>query len=164
MGLYATSGTGNLTNNTVLPASLYPGDTVYLWGTSFVAGQPPTPGIVQAPNDSNVQFESPAVGSRSLSAALAPRPGGGAPTGISVLVVASANPGAAEVDVQVSPSDSDGSYLTPANAYKLTTWTAGANGQFFAWAELQPVGDQFVSLKLISNPNTVKFTAKLNYV
>ena len=165
MGQYATSGTGNISANTQLPAALWPGDEVYLFGTSFVAASGPTPGQIQAPNDANVQFETVTVGERSLSAALAPRPGGGQAAGISVLVVASANPGAAEIDVQVSPSDSDGTYLTPSNsAYKLTTWTAAGNGQFFAWTELQPSGDNFISLKVIANPNSVKFTAKLSYV
>jgi hypothetical protein len=158
MPTYATSGTGSLSYNTVPPGALWPGDSSYLWGTG--------PGLGQAVDDSNVQPETVAVNSRSLSAALSPRPGGGAPAGISVLVIASANPGAAEVDIQTSPSDSDGSYLTPtgSSAFKLTTWTAAAGGQFVSWAELQPLSDHFVSLKLIANPNGVKFTGKLVYV
>lgn len=164
MGQYATTGTGNLTLNTQLPAALYPGDEVYLFGLSYVAASGPTPGQIQAPNEGNVLFETAAVGSRSLAAALAPRPGGAA-AGVSVLVIANADPGVMEVDVQVSPSDSDGSYLTPTNtAYKITTWTAAAGGKFVAWTELQPSGDNFISLKVITNPNAVKLTAKLSYV
>ena len=166
MPQYATSGSGNLTPNPVLPATLYPGDSVYLLGTSFVAGQPPTPGIIQAPNDANVQFEAAAVGERSLSANLASRPGGGAAPGASILVVANGNPGVMEVDVQVAPMDADGAYLTPSATYKITVWTGptGPNGYYFGWIELQPTADLFISVLVVTNPNGVKLTAKLNYV
>lgn len=167
MGKYNDSGTGNNTLNPIIPASLWPGDEAYVWGTSFVAGQPPTPGIQQAPNDTNVQFEAVAVGSRSLAVALAPRPGGGAPAGIAVLIVANGNPGVMEVDVENAPADADGIYEVPsAAAYKITTWNGpiGPNGYYNAYAELQPAGDRFVSLECITNPNSVKLTAKISYV
>lgn len=167
MPQYATNDTGNLTLNTQQPTILWPGDSVYLFGTSYVSGQPPTPGIIQAANDSNVQFEVAAVNSGSIAAAFAPRPGGGAAPGASILVVVNGNPGAMEVDVQLSPMDSDGSYLLPASsAYKINTWTGptGPNGYYFAWAEFEPLSDFFVRLEVVTNPNAVKLTAKLNYV
>lgn len=167
MPAYATSGTGNLTLNPVIPAALWPGDDLWLFGTSFAAGQPPTPGIIQAPSDANVIFEAAAVGERSIAASLASRPGGGAPSGASIFVWASGNPGVMEVDVQLSPIDADGAYLLPTGtSYKITAWTGpvGPNNQYFAWTELQPLGDVFVTLKVITNPNGVKLAAKLNYV
>lgn len=167
MPQYNTSGTGNLTLNPIIPACLWPGDEVWLFGTSFAAGQPPTPGIIQTPNDSNVNFEAAAVGEASISASLASRPGGGSPSGASVLVMANANPGVMEVDVQLAPMDADGAYLLPtAASYKINSWTGpvGPNAYYFAWAEFQPLGDVFVRLKVITNPNGVKLAAKLNYV
>lgn len=166
MGQYATSNTGSLVVNPVLPAVLGPGDSVYLWGTSFVAGQPPTPGIIQAPNDANAQFEAVTVGERSLACNFQPRPGGGNAAGASIMVIANANPGVMEVDVQVSPMDADGAYLTPAATYKISVWTGptGPKGYYFGWVELQPEGDFFMSLKCITNPNGVSLTAKVNYV
>jgi hypothetical protein len=167
MPQYATNGTGNLTPNTALPAVIFPGDEVWLFGTSFVAGQPPTPGIIQAPNDSNVQFEAGAVGEASIAACMAERPGGGAGAGASVLVMLNGNPGIMEVDVQLAPMDADGAYLLPAAAaYKINTWTGpvGPQGYYFAWTELQPLGDQFMRLKVITNPNAVGIAAKVNYI
>lgn len=165
MPAYATSNTDNLTLNTTPATAIQPGDEVYVLGTSFVAASGPTPGQIQAPNDTNVIFESVTVGERSIAVALAPRPAGGAAPGIMVQVNANGNPGAAEIDVQDSAIDADGCYLTPTSstAYKLTTWTQ--NGAVWtAWAELQPEGARFVSLKVVANPNTVKFTAKIAYV
>src|ERR1700680_1449895 len=119
MAQYATSNTGSLVLNPVSPAILGPGDSVYLWGTSFVAGQPPTPGIIQAPNDANVQFETVVVNERSIACNFQPRPGGGNAAGASIMVIANGNPGVMEVDVQVSPMDADGAYLTPSASYKI---------------------------------------------
>ena len=167
MPQYATNGTGNLTLNPVLPAALYPGDSIWLFGTSFVAGQPPTPGIIQAPNDANYQFEAAAVNEASIAACFASRPGGGAAPGASVLIVLNGNPGVMEVDIQLAPMDADGAYLLPsAAAYKINTWTGpvGPKGYYFAWAELEPLSDVFARLKVITNPNAVSIAAKLNYV
>lgn len=167
MGQYANSGTGLMTLNPVIPAALWPGDSAWLFGTAQAAGQPPTPGQIQAPNDTNVVPEAAAVGERSLACSLASRPGGGAAPGVSVLVIASGNPGVMEVDVQTSPRDCDGAYLTPtgSSAYQLTTWTGPQpDGTYFAWTELEPLSDVFLSLKVITNPNTVKLAAKVNYV
>lgn len=159
MGQYATSGTSNVTLNPVLPAAMWPGDGVYVWGTNSV------PGTIPAPNDANVQFEAVAVGERSLAVALAPRPGGGSAAGIAVIVQANANPGVMEVDIQNAPIDADGIYLTPSATYKLTVWTGpDADGSYFSIAELQPESDNFVSLKCITNPNGVNLKAKIVYV
>ena len=164
MGQYATSGTNSGTPNTTPATMLSPGDEVYVFGTSWVSGQPPTPGQIQAPNDSNVNFEAVTIGERSIAVCLAPRPGGGAPPGLMVQINASASPGASEIDVQDSAIDADGCYLTPAGgSYKITAWTQNG-GIFTAWVELQPESGPFVSLKVVLNPNTVKFTAKLKYV
>lgn len=165
MGKYFTSGTGLLTLNPVLPTALYPGDDVYVWGTSFVAGQPPTPGQIQTPNDTNIQFEAVTVGERSLAVALAPRPGGGV-AGVMVQLRASANPGVMEVDVQDAGVDADGSYITDtvSAAWKITVWTLAGDGTYVAWTELQPEGGRFISLKCITNPNAVTLTAKVSYV
>ena len=164
MGAYASSGSNSLVPNSVLPACLWPGDEIYVLGLSYVLATGPTPGQILAPNDSNVLFEAVTIGERSLAVALAPRPGGGAPPGLMVQVTANADPGASEIDIQDSAVDADGAYLTPAGAsYKLTAWTN--NGAVYtAWAEFQPESGPFVSLKVVLNPNTVKFTAKLKYV
>lgn len=162
MGQYATSGSNNRTLNTALPTGLVPGGECYVFGTVTA-----TPGVSPAPNDTNVQFEAVTVGERSLSVALGSRPGGGAAPGISVQVNASGNPGAAEIDVQTSPVDADGAYQTPTGsaAYKITTWTGPlSDGSYTAFAELQPLADRFASLKVIANPNTVKFTGKIVYI
>ena len=159
MGQYATSGTGNATLNPVLPAALWPGDQVYVWGTNSVLG------TIPAPNDANAVFEAVVVGERSLAVALAPRPGGGSAAGIAVIVIANANPGVMEVDVQNSPMDADGYYLTPGATYKMTAWVGpAADGSYITVAELQPESDNFVSLKCITNPNGVKLKAKIVYV
>src|SRR5580700_11374290 len=97
MPKYFNSGLGTMTVNPVPSTGLLPGDEKYLWGTS---GIPPTPGQIQAPNDSNVVTEAVAVNERSIAIQLVPRPGGGSPAGLMVQVIASANPGAAEIDVQ----------------------------------------------------------------
>jgi hypothetical protein len=166
MPAYNTSNTGNLTDNPVLPSVLWPGDDIYLFGLSYVAASGPTPGQIQAANDANVLFETVTVNERSISVALAPRPGGGSAPGIMVQVFANAAPGAAEIDVQDAAVDADGAYLTPNNtAYKLTAWTQlGGSAIYTAWTELQPEGGRFMSLKCIANPNAVKFTAKVSYV
>lgn len=163
MGKYATSGTGNTSLNPVVPTVLWPGDSVYVFGLSYAPAAGPTPGQIQAPNDANVQAEAVVVGERSLAIALAPRPGGGSPAGLAVLLIASGAPGAAEIDVQNSPTDADGLYGTPNNAiYKITAFPQ--NGGLSAYSELQPEGDNFVSLKVVANPNGVNWIAKLTYV
>lgn len=165
MGQYNTSGTGLTTLNPVLPASLWPGDEVYLWGTT---GSIPPAGQIQAPNDSNVVFEAVTVGERSLAANLASRPGGGSAPGVAVLVTANGNPGVMEVDIQNAPVDADGVYQTPtgSSVYKITTWNGpvGPQGYYNAYVELQPLADRFLTLKCITNPNAVKLTAKVIYV
>lgn len=157
------SGTMNL--NTELPTGLYPGDEKYVFGLAQAEGSPPTPGQIQAPNDSNVQFETVVVGERSIAVAISPRPSGG-PPGLMVQITADADPGAAEFDVQDAAIDADAAYITPLTspAYKITSWTAAGNGQFTAWTELQPEGGRFVTLKCIARPNAVKFKAKIAYV
>jgi hypothetical protein len=149
--------------NPVLPTVLWPGDFKYVFGTS-----PNLPGQIPTPNDSNVVTEAVVVGERSIAVALAPRPGGGAPPGVQVQVIASANPGAAEIDVQDASVDADGAYLTQTTsaAYKLTVWTAlgDGSGRFISTTELQPEGTQFISLKVIANPNAVTFTGKVTYI
>jgi hypothetical protein len=165
MGQYATSGSESFTRNPITPTAMWPGDDVYVWGTSFVAGQPPTPGQIQAPNDDNVQFEAVAVDERSLAVYLTPRPGGGAPAGCIVQIIANGNPGVMEVDVQDAGIDADGAYQTNLSsaAYKITTWTQEMN-VWTAWAELQPEGAKFISLLCITNPNGVSLKAKISYV
>ncbi len=157
-----------MTINPTLPTVLYPGDDKYLFGTSVAAGAPPTPGQIQAPNDSNIVLEAVAVGERSIAVALAPRPGGGAVAGIMVEVIASANPGVCEIDVQDAGIDADGAYLTQttSTAYKITVWTAltDGSGRYVGYTQLQPEGGRFISLKCITNPNGVSFAAKLSYV
>lgn len=161
MPKYNTSGTGNTTLNPIIPAALWPGDECYVWGTAVQ-----TPGQIAAPNDTNVVTEAVAVGDRSLAVSLAPRPGGGSAAGIMVQIKASANPGVCEIDVQESAVDCDGGYLTNTTsaAWKITVWTANGDGTFIAWTELQPEGARFVSLKCVTNPNAVKFQAKIAYV
>ena len=158
---YATSGTGNVSLNTQLPAALWPGDEYYPFGVATYA-----PGQIQKPNDANVQYEAVVVGERSISCALAPRPSGGSPPGVMVQVFTNGNPGAAEIDVQDANIDADGAYLTPTSstAYKITTWTQlGASSVYTGFTELQPEGGRFISLKVIANPNAVPMWAKLSY-
>ena len=147
--------------NPVPPALLMQGDEKYLFGTKVYV-----PGEIATPNDSNVVTEVVAVGERSIAVCLGPRIMGGDPPGIMVQVIASANPGAAEIDVQDAAVDADGAYLTPTGAaYKLTTWTQLGGGlQYIGTTELQPDGGRFVTLKVIANPNAVTFTAKVTYV
>lgn len=168
MPSYQNSGLGTMTPNPTLPTVLWPGDEKYVFGTSVAAGTPPTPGIIQTPNDSNVVTEAVVVGERSIAVALAPRPGGGAVGGIMVQAIASANPGAAEIDVQDAAVDADGAYLTQTTsaAYKMTVWTAltDGSGRYISTTQLQPEGGRFISLKVIANPNAVTFTAKIVYV
>jgi hypothetical protein len=174
MPQYATSGSGSLALNPVLPAVLWPGDQVYLWGATNTnpgfgaadAGAPP-PGQIAAPNDGNVNFEDVVTGARSIAVQLASRPGGGAAPGCMVQVIANGNPGAAEVDIQDAAIDADGAYLTNTSStiYKLTTWTQIGSSNFWtAWSQFQPEGAGFITLKLIANPNGVEYTAKLVYV
>ncbi len=164
MPAYATSGTSSMVRNPSLPVVLYPGDDTYVFGTSYDTTKGPTPGQIQTANDDNVLFEAAALGARSVAVALAPRPGGGVP-GLMVQVTANANPGAAEIDVQDAAIDADGAYQTNSSSasYKITVWTQ-VGAVWTAWTELQPEGGRFVSLKVIANPNIVKFTAKLSYV
>lgn len=159
MPAYATSGSNSLTPNPVLPAVMYPGDDVYVFGTCTQ-----NPGQLSTPNDSNVLFETVAAGERSIAVCLAPRPSG-YPPGLMVQVSTNADPGSsAEIDVQDATVDADGAYLTSATTtYSIKVWTK--NGAIWtAWAQLQPESGRFVSLKCITNPNGVKFTAKLSYV
>jgi hypothetical protein len=85
-----------------------------------------------------------------------------------VQAIASANPGAAEIDVQDAAVDADGAYLTQTTsaAYKMTVWTAlgDGSGRYISTTQLQPEGGRFISLKCIANPNAVTFTAKVIYV
>jgi hypothetical protein len=164
MPIYNTSSTKSLVLNPVPATVLWPGDEVYLLGTSFKSGNPPTPGIPQGANDSNVQFEAAIATQRSIAIALAPRPGGGAPPGLIIQITASADPGASEIDVQDAVVDADGAYLTPTSAtYKITAWTH-SGALFTAWAEFQPESGPFVSLLVVTNANGVKWTAKAKYV
>jgi len=170
MPSYANSGLGTLTPNPIVPTVLYPGDEKYVFGTSVPVGTSPTPGIIQTPNDSNVVLEAVTVGERSIAVALAPRPGGGAVPGVMVQIIASANPGAAEIDVQDAAVDADGAYLTQltSTAYKMTVWTllGDGSGRYISTTQLQPEGGHFISLKVIANPNGVgiTYTAKIVYV
>src|ERR1700682_5707453 len=136
MPQYATSGSGSMTLNPVLPAVLWPGDTAYVWGATNTnpgfgqadaAASPP--GQIAASNDGNVHFEDVGKGARIIAVQLATRPGGGAPPGCMVQVFANGNPGAAEVDIQDAAIDADGAYLTNTSStiYKLTTWTQVGN-------------------------------------
>lgn len=148
------------------PPSLLPGDERYLFGTTVAAGTGPTPGVVQSPSDANVVTEAAATGVLSQQVHLAPRANGGAP-GVMVQVIASADPGAAEVDIQDAAIDITGAYLVPNNAsYKLTVWTAMADGtgRYMCYTELQPEGAKFLRLKVVANPNAVTWIAKIVYV
>jgi hypothetical protein len=115
-----------------------------------------------------VQFEAAAVGEASIAANMASRPGGGAAPGASVLIMLNGNPGVMEVDIQTSPMDADGAYLLPTGSgvYKITGWTGpvGPKNYYFAWAELEPLSDVFMRIKVITNPNNVLIAAKVNYV
>lgn len=160
MPAYANSGLETLTLNPVLPTVLFPGDEVYVFGTMVYV-----PGRSQKPDDSNVQFEAVTLDERSIAVALAPRPGGGAVPGVMVQVVANANPGAAEIDVQDAAVDADAAYLTQttSTAYKLTTWTQ-EGAVWVSTTQLQPEGGHFITLLVVANPNAVSFTAKIIYV
>lgn len=160
MPQYATSGSLSLVPNTTPPACLWPGDEAYQFGTSaFVPGNP------QKPTDATVQFETVTVAERSIAVNLANRPGGGSPAGVEVRVFANANPGAAEIDVQIANVDADGAYTTPSGsaAYKITVWTQEGN-QWVGAADLQPLGAPFMTLNVVANPNAVKFWSKVTYV
>lgn len=160
MPQYANSGTNSLTLNPVSPIGLQVGDEAYVLGTT-----PLVPGQSQKATDSNVVFEAVAIGERSLAVTFQARPGGGSPPAIQVQVNASANPGAAEIDIQDAAIDADGAYLTPTGSasYKLTTWTQN-DAIFTAWAEISPEVGRFSSLKIVANPNAVSFAAKYVYV
>lgn len=160
MPQYQTSGGETLTRNPAAPAVLWPGDEAYQFGTAVL-----TPGQSQKPTDDNVQFEAVTVDERSIAVCFAPRPTGGSPAGVEVRVFANANPGAAEIDVQIANVDADGAYTTPSGsaAYKVTTWTQ----EGIIWvgaADLQPLGAQFMTLLVVANPNGVSFWAKTAYV
>lgn len=160
MPAYLTSGTNNLTLNPTPPSALYPGDQIYLFGTG-----PGAQGGNSLPDDTAVGFEAVQVGERSIACQLVDMPMR-SPGGVHVMVLASANPGAAEIDVQDAAMDADGAYLTQttSTAYKITTWTqVGASGVYIGTTELQPEGGRFISLKVIANPNAVSFKAKLSY-
>lgn len=157
---YATSGTNNLTLNTAVPSALYPGDYIYLFGTG-----PGAQGGNSLPDDTTVGFEAVNVGERSIACQLADLPSR-SPGGVHILVITSANPGAAEIDVQDAAVDADGAYITQSTsaAYKITTWTqVGASANWIGSTELQPEGGRFISLKVVANPNAVQFKAKLSY-
>lgn len=160
MPQYATSNSESLAVNTVVPACLWPGDEAYPFGTATLV-----PGSPQKPTDATVQFEAVALDERSIAVNLAARPGGGVAPGVEVRVFANANPGAAEVDVQVSNVDADGAYTTPSGnaAYKITAWTQEGNIWVGA-ADLQPLGAPFMTLLVVANPNAVAFWAKATYV
>lgn len=161
MPQYNGSGTGSTTPNTVLPAALLPGDSAYLFGTSVAAGTPPAPGQIAQPNDANVIGEIVTAGEASIAVNLARLPNA-APAGAAVQIIASANPGVCEIDIQNAHIDADGAYLTPTNTtYQITTWTATGTGTYTAWAEFQAEGGTFMRLKCISNPNAVTFIAKV---
>lgn len=155
---YATSGQGTVALNTALPTVLQQGDDFYPFGTA-----PYTPGAISKPNDTNVQFESVSIGERSIAWTIDHGPAQ-APRSLFVQAFASANPGAAEIDIQDAGIDADGAYATPATGNKLgTTWTqVGASGVYTAQvATTQEVG-KFSSLKVIANPNAVQFWVKVN--
>ena len=118
MPAYATSGTNNLTLNTAAPSVLYPGDYIYVFGTG-----PGAQGGNFLPDDTTVGFEAVTVGERSIAIQLADMPFR-SPGGVHVLLIASANPGAAEIDVQDGAIDADGAYITQTTspAYKITTF------------------------------------------
>jgi hypothetical protein len=163
MPSYANSGLGTMLPNPIPPTVLWPGDQKYVFGTS-----PNNPGQISTPNDSNVITEAVQVGERSIAVVLAARPGGGAPPGCMVQVIASANPGVAEIDVQDAAVDADGAYLTQTTsaAYKMTVWTAlmDGSGRYISTTQLQPEGAGFITLKVIANPNAATYTAKIVYV
>lgn len=143
-----------------MPAALWPGDEFYPFGTAALV-----PGSPQKPTDATVQFEAVVLNERSVAACLVPRPGGGVAGGVEVRVFANANPGAAEIDVQVANVDADGAYTTPAGsaAYKITAWTQ-EGAVWVGAADLQPLGAPFLSLLVVANPNAVSFWAKATYV
>lgn len=158
---YATSGTNNLTLNTAVPSVLYPGDQLYVFGTG-----PGAQGGSFLPDDTTVGFEAVLVGERSIAFQLADMPSR-SPGGVHVLLIASANPGAAEIDVQDGAIDADGAYITQSTstAYKITTFAqVGASANWVGSTELQPEGGRFISLKVIANPNGVSWKAKVVYV
>lgn len=162
MPAYNTSNSKSLTLNPIAPAALWPGDEVYQFGTAaFVPGNP------QKPTDATVQFETVTVNERSIAACLAPRPGGGTASGVEVRIFANANPGAAEIDVQISNVDADGAYTTPTGsaAYKITVWTQiGGTNVWVGGADFQPLGADFMTLLVVANPNAVSFWSKAKYV
>jgi hypothetical protein len=158
MPQYQNNGLNNLAVNPAPPVALRPQEVAYLLGTATTAGQPIS--------DSNISFEAVTVGERSIAAMLAARPAAGNAPGLRVQVVARANTGAAEIDVQDAGVDAEGAYATPTGSatYKLTTWTALGGGLFMAFAELVPETGPFVTLKVIANPNAVSYWAKVTYV
>jgi hypothetical protein len=157
---YNTSGTESLAVNPVLPSVLLPGDQKYLFGTT-----PYLPGQVSEPNDANVVTEAVILDERSIAIQLAPRPGGGAPPGLHVIAIASANPGAAEIDIQDAGIDADGAYQTQTTspAYKMTVWTQ-EGPVWVASTQLQPEGGKFLTALIVANPNAVSFIVKAMYV
>jgi len=157
---YQNSGLETMALNPILPTVLLPGDETYVFGTMVY-----TPGQSQKPNDSNVVFEAVTLDERSIAVTLAPRPGGGTPPGVMVQIVANANPGVAEIDVQDAAVDADGAYetQTTSTAYKLTVWTQ-EGAVWISTTQLQPEGGHFITLLVVANPNAVSFTAKIIYV
>jgi hypothetical protein len=158
MPKYYDSGTNNYTLNPVAPTVIYPGDDKYLFGTA-----PNTPGVQQAANDSNVEFEAVGVGERSIAVQLARGSQGSAPGAI-VEVIADADPGAAEIDIQDSAVDADGAYITPANGANTINAFTNNGAYWIAIAELQPSPGGFTTLKMVANPNAVNWRAKIRYV
>jgi hypothetical protein len=153
--IYNGSGSNSLTRNPVPPTVLYPGDSKYLFGVS-----PNTPGTISTPNDDNVEAETLVDGNASIAICLAPRPGGGAPPGLMVQVFMTADPGAAEVDVQDAAVDADGAYIT---VDQITVFTN--NGSVYvAWTELEPEAGAFIRVACVLNPNAVSMVVKATYV
>lgn len=153
------------------PAALLPGDWKYLFGTSSVVATGPTPGVIQAPNDANVQYEditvpmaSAAAVARSIAAQLCPVPG--RPPGAMIQLVWPADPGVFTCQVQESARDEDGLYLLNAAsaAYTINAATAVGDGRYTAWTELQPQGGGFIRLKFTALAGSKLVSAKLVYV
>src|SRR5277367_6079133 len=95
MPAYNTSGGKTLTRNPIPPSCLWPGDELYVFGTSALV-----PGSPQKATDDTVAFETVTVNERSIAVCMAPRAGGGYPPTLMVQVSTNANPGAAEIDIQ----------------------------------------------------------------
>ena len=157
--------TGSLVPSPIVPTVLYPGDNKYLWGTSVASGAAPTPGQQQAPTDANAVFEAVSVSEASIAFSLAAYDR--RTPGLSLVLIANANPGAAEIDIQDASIDADGAYVaqTTSTAYKVTSFAqVGTSAYYIATVELQPSGAPFTRLFMVANPNAVSWLAKVVYV